>query len=101
MLSARENATLNGVNIEVVERDVLDEELGVDVIVVGDCFYEQPLAGRVLAFVDRSHATALLGDPGRAYFSERGLERVARYEVQSTADLEGRSTRAAAVYRVR
>lgn len=99
--AARANAALNGVAIEVLERDVLDEAVQQDVIVVGDLCYERALAARVLAFVRRQRGTVLAGDPGRAYFDAAGLDRVARYEVETTEELEGRATRAAGVYRAR
>jgi predicted nicotinamide N-methyase len=96
--AARANATLNAVGIEVVERDVLDGDVDADVITIGDLCYEQPLARRTLAFVHRSSAIVILGDAGRAYFDPAGLTRVASYDVPTTADLEGREIRAAAVY---
>lgn len=99
--AARRNAALNGVTIELAERDVLDERPNVDVIVMGDVSYERPLAERVRAFVARNPIPIFIGDPGRAHFDDRGLERLARYEVGTAADLEGRTQRAAGVYRLR
>lgn len=96
--AARENAALNGVSIEVIERDVLDTNPDADVILIGDLCYEQPLASRTLDFVRRARAQAIIGDAGRAYFDPQGLTRVARYDVATTSDLEGRDVRAAAVY---
>jgi predicted nicotinamide N-methyase len=98
IVAARANAQLNGVTIEVVERDVLDGEVDADVITIGDLCYEQPLARRTLAFVHRARALVILGDAGRAYFDPSGFRRVAHYDVPTTADLEGREIRAAAVY---
>lgn len=96
--AARANAALSGVNLEVVERDVLDDVPDADVITIGDLCYEQPLAGRALAFAHRARSLVILGDAGRAYFDPTNLVRVARYDVPTTADLEGRTVRAAAVY---
>jgi predicted nicotinamide N-methyase len=98
--AARANATLNDVELEVIERDVLDEHVDHDVILLGDVFYEQPLASRALAFIRRQHATVLVGDPGRAYFDPSGLELVAQYDVETSADLEGRTHRSVGVYRL-
>ena len=99
--AARANALLNNVTLDLVERDVLDDEIDVDVILAGDVFYERALADRVHAFLQRARATVLVSDPGRAHFNAEGFTRVAHYDVPGQADLEGRDVRAAAVYRLR
>jgi len=103
IIAARRNAALNGVHLELVAHDLLDETCTDDVILAGDLCYEQPLAARVLRFL-RLHAArgvvVLIGDPGRAYFELDGLEPLARYDVQTTQELEGRNERAAGVFRL-
>lgn len=94
-----ENAANNGVRVEVELRDVLDETVDVDLVLVGDLFYERPVAERVLPFL-RRHPLALAGDPGRNYFPLDAFEELARYDVPTTVEVEGRAVRAAAVYRV-
>ncbi len=103
IVAAAHNAAINGVVIELLTRDVLDDLVDDDVIVAGDVCYERPLSDRVFAFLRRHAARALvlIGDPGRAYFANEGLELLARYEVPTTRDLEGRDSRAAGVFRVR
>jgi predicted nicotinamide N-methyase len=103
ILVAEKNAALNGVSIELIPRDILDDTRDEDVILGGDLCYEQPLARRVLSFL-RRHAmrsVVLVGDAGRVYFAPEGLELLARYDVPTTRELEGREVRAAAVYRMR
>lgn len=96
----RLNAALNAVAPEVTQDDVIGATGGWDVILVGDLFYERPLAERLLAWLRKQQATALLGDPGRAYFPKNGVESLAEYQVQVTRDLEDRDVRHTAVYRL-
>jgi predicted nicotinamide N-methyase len=101
--AARANAALNAVAIDVIERDLLDDDVKEDLIVAGDVCYERPLAERVFRFARhhaRSGRTVLIGDPGRAYFDPAELELLARYDVETTADLEGRTVRTAGVFRL-
>src|SRR5262245_14698412 len=61
------NAEANGVRVETTERDLLASPPDpADVILVGDLFYERPLAERVLTYIDAAHAhgaEVLVGDP--------------------------------------
>ncbi|NBU29862.1 MAG: hypothetical protein EBS42_17100 [Caulobacteraceae bacterium] len=63
----------------------------IEVILAGDICYEQPLAGRVLAWLTRARAegrTVLIGDPMRTYFPREGLIKLAEYQVPTTRELE-------------
>ena len=71
-----------------------------DVILVGDLFYERPLAERLLAWLAPLPALVLLGDPGRSYFPKSGVEKRAAYQVPTTRDLEDREIRDTGVYRL-
>jgi predicted nicotinamide N-methyase len=54
----------------------------VDSVLIGDLFYEQDLAKRVLSFIDRclrSDITVLIGDPMRAFLPGSRLEVLAAY----------------------
>jgi predicted nicotinamide N-methyase len=94
------NAEANGVYIEIITRDLLDEDLldhpasrqpRYDVILVGDLFYERDTAARALSFLDRHAATGarvLVGDPGRTYLPKDRLARLAEYSVPVTRELE-------------
>lgn len=80
-VAARLNATLNGVVVETVTADWLDAPApeGIEVVLVGDLFYETGLAGRTLGFLRRSRAAGLevlIGDPGRRTLPVEALEQV-------------------------
>ena len=83
------NAAANGVTVSVTQDDLIGVEGDWDVILVGDLFYERPLAERLLAWLKTLNRPALLGDPGRSYFPKDGrLKNLARYEVATTRELE-------------
>jgi predicted nicotinamide N-methyase len=97
------NAELNGVEIEIVEEDVIDRDPAVDIILVGDMCYEKPLAERLTAWL-RIHAgrgiEVLVGDPGRNYKPTHGLVEVARYDVPTSLELEDREIREGIVWKL-
>jgi predicted nicotinamide N-methyase len=99
------NARANLKRVTVVRRDVLDDEPPeVDVILAGDCWYEDSLAGRVMPWLHRAHARGidiLVGDPGRRYLPTNELLELAAYDVRSTADLEDLDRSRARVYALR
>ena len=75
----------------------------VDVVLVGDLFYERPLAERVLAFVQAAHkggAEVLVGDPRRSYFPSDRFRQVALYSVPVTRELEDAEIKRSAVWRL-
>lgn len=96
------NARANNVRIDVLRDDLLDGDVpDVDVILAGDCWYEEPFGLRVSAWLARAHESgisALIGDPGRRYLSHDGLTELATYEVRSTTDLEDLGRTRASVY---
>ncbi|HKU64001.1 MAG TPA: methyltransferase [Rhizomicrobium sp.] len=96
----RLNASANGCDIAVTEEDLIGAPLAWDVILVGDLFYERPLAERLLAWLGPLGVPALLGDPGRNYFPKERVEKLASYSVQTTRDLEDREIRETGVYRL-
>ena len=80
------NATLNGVAIRVIGRDLLDElpPPDVDLIGVGDLFYGKRLAARVVPYLERCREAGiavLVGDPGRAFLPVDRLRPIADYPV--------------------
>jgi predicted nicotinamide N-methyase len=102
----RLNAAANSCDIAVTQEDLIGAPVAWDVILVGDLFYERPLAERLLAWLKPLGkslgkplgATALLGDPGRNYFPKGGVEKLASYTVPTTRDLEDREIRETGVY---
>ena len=60
-----------------------------DLILIGDLFYERDLAARVTAFLDRCLATgisALIGDPGRAFLPHSQLRRLWEFPASDFGD---------------
>jgi predicted nicotinamide N-methyase len=94
------NAVANGCDITVTQDDLIGAPLAWDVILVGDLFYERPLAERLLEWLGPLDVPALLGDPGRNYFPNTQVEKLASYSVQTTRDLEDREIRETGVYRL-
>ncbi|CAM5468271.1 Release factor glutamine methyltransferase [Mycolicibacterium aubagnense] len=83
--ATRLNAILNDVTVETLLADLTTEEPpSVDVLLVGDLFYERRLSRRVTTFLDRCLAagiTVLVGDPGRTHLPRRRLKTIAEYHV--------------------
>jgi predicted nicotinamide N-methyase len=95
------NARTNGVRVDFIGRDLLDEEPpAADVILAGDTWYEAPFAERVarwLGLAAERGTRVLLGDPGRRYRPATGLVQLAEYEVHTarvyTIDHPGQESR--------
>jgi predicted nicotinamide N-methyase len=96
----RLNAAVNGCDIRVTQEDMIGAPAAWDVILVGDLFYERPLAERLLAWLRPLAVPALLGDPGRNYFPKNNVEKLVSYQVPTTRDLEDREIRDTGVYRL-
>jgi predicted nicotinamide N-methyase len=98
------NAARAGVAIEASSRDVVDEPCApFDVVLAGDVCYEQPMSTRVLpwlATLARAGKTVLVGEPGRTYAPTAGVVEIARYEVETVADVEGVARKIGRVLRV-
>jgi predicted nicotinamide N-methyase len=84
-VATRLNAAANGVDFPIVQDDLTKgPPPAVDLIAVGDLFYNRQLALRVTAFLDRCVASGvevLVGDPGRAFLPHSRLRRIAEYPV--------------------
>jgi len=99
----RLNTAEAGVVVDATADDVIGTDAGWDVVLIGDLFYEKPLAERVEAWgraLAKRGALVLAGDPGRSYLPKSGLTRLALYEVATTTELEDREVRRTAVYRI-
>jgi predicted nicotinamide N-methyase len=96
------NARLNGVRITTLNDDLLDTEPpDVELILAGDCWYEETFGARVTAWLRRAHDAGirvLIGDPGRRYLDHGRLRKVASYEARSTTELEDLGRNHASVY---
>jgi predicted nicotinamide N-methyase len=98
----RMNAALNGLDIEIVCRDLVGEPLaGVDLLLAGDVCYERPMAGLVAGWLRglaRGGLTILMGDPGRTYLPGDGLIEQARYVVPTSLELEDKTQRETVIW---
>jgi predicted nicotinamide N-methyase len=99
------NARANGVRIEVVYDDILDDEppRDVDVILAGDCWYDERFAARATSWLERAahqEIDVLIGDPHRRYAPLDKLNQIATYDVRTTTDLEDLARTTASVYRL-
>jgi predicted nicotinamide N-methyase len=97
------NAESNGVFIEPIQNDLIGSNGRWDVICAGDMCYERPLAERALEWLRGlagAGAVVLLGDPGRSYFPNTGIEKLYTYQVPTSRELEDRDMRATSVYRL-
>ncbi len=97
------NAEANGVALEIERGDLIGGDAGWDTVLIGDAFYEKPLAERLFAWLERlagRGATVLIGDPGRTYLPRDRLTRVATYEVPVTRALEDAEIKRTGVWRL-
>src|SRR6266567_2261434 len=98
------NAALNDVAIEVVTTDLSDGDKRFwKLVTAGDICYEQPMAERAmrwLRLLAGRGSMVLLGDPGRAHVPGIGLCELARYDVPTSQELEGRERCDGFVWRV-
>jgi len=99
------NARANNVRIDARREDLLDADPPVvDVILAGDCWYEESFGARISEWLIRAAGSGiqvLIGDPGRRYLAHDRLTTVATYDVRSTTDLEDLGRTTATVYEVR
>jgi predicted nicotinamide N-methyase len=93
------NVAHNGVTVLTVHGDLTaGPPPPVDIVLVGDLFYERALAERVTVFLDRCLAAGvhvLVGDPWRAWLPRSRLRLLAEYEV---AETDSSAAKASAVF---
>lgn len=104
LAAVRLNAALNGVALDVTSDDLLAHAPGlVDVVLVGDLFYERALATRVTAYIESAAASGaliLIGDPKRSYFPAGRFTLAAEYQVPVTRELEDAEIKRTSVWRL-
>ncbi len=96
------NAAENAVELDVMSDDLIGAEGNWETILVGDAFYERPLADRLIPWLDAlagRGALVLVGDPGRSYFPKNRFSFLARYEVPVTRALEDSEIKLTSVWR--
>jgi predicted nicotinamide N-methyase len=82
------NARTNAVDIAVSCTTMLEVDLEVDVVLLGDGFYGSQLADMALTVLDRAYARGarvLIGDPGRPDLPLHRLETLATYATAEAA----------------
>jgi predicted nicotinamide N-methyase len=96
------NAAANGVAIDAVCKDILDQPPPeVDLCVAGDLFYNASLAKRALPFLAQCRNAGidvLIGDPGRQPLPRSELRLLAGYAVADFGDGRDRPERMSGVY---
>ena len=73
-----------------------------DLILCGDVCYEAPMTGHIMPWLTRMARAAevWIADPGRAYLPKEGLEAFATYRIETTLELEDRTSREVALYKI-
>lgn len=96
------NAAANDVTISTIFGDFTGgPPPPVDIIAVGDLFYERDLAERVTAFLDRcleAGIDVLIGDPWRAFLPCSRLQLIAEYPVLEFGEAENAAAKPSAVF---
>jgi predicted nicotinamide N-methyase len=100
------NAAANNVALRILGGDILDEPspADIDLILVGDLFYDADLAHRVTMFLDRcldSGISVLIGDPFRAHLPVGRLQLVVEYEVPDVGGPRNAATTRAGVFSIK
>ncbi len=96
------NAALNKVHLNITAEDLLSNTTpDVDVILVGDLFYEKGVAERCLAWLHQAqNVEILIGDPGRSYLPKSALTKIAEYSVPVSRDLEDSEIKQTSVWKL-
>jgi predicted nicotinamide N-methyase len=103
------NAEVNGVRFEIAARDVLAAPFTEivprpETVLLGDVFFEEPMASHVTRFAIEAAAAGaevLVGDPGRSYLPLALLEECAEYRIATTRALEDSEVKRTRVLRLR
>ncbi len=96
------NARANRAAVQAVEADVVGAACRWELILCGDVCYEAPMTAHILPWLRAmaEQAEIWVADPGRAYLPNSGLTPFARCAVPTTLELEDRTERTVALYRL-
>ncbi|WP_417409538.1 class I SAM-dependent methyltransferase [Hoeflea sp.] len=100
--AARLNAQANDVEFEISQSNLIGTDLGWDVVLAGDVFYDQAMTALILPWFSdlaKRGAMVLIGDPGRSYCPREGMELLATYQVPVTRALEDSEIKRTSVFR--
>ncbi len=98
-----ENVALNDVAVATTGEDLIGSDDNWDIVLVGDAFYERPLAERLFGWLKAlaaRGAIVLIGDPGRTYLPKDALTQPATYHVPVTRALEDSEIKTTSVWRL-
>lgn len=102
--AALANAQLNQLQVKTWTGNALKHDWpDAEVVLAGDVFYEQPMAGFAEVWLrrfSRRGCEVLFGDPGRRYLPATGTQKLADYLVPTSTDLEDSHQRRTAIYRL-
>ncbi len=98
----RLNAAANLVEIAIPGASLVGAACRWDLILCGDVCYEAPMTGHILPWLRglAREAEVWIADPGRAYLPVSGLTAIARFRVATSLELEDRTEREVALYRL-
>jgi predicted nicotinamide N-methyase len=100
----RLNAKVNDVTLSATRADLVGTPCADwDTVLVGDMCYEQPLAGRIEAWLRglmREGKQVLIGDPGRTYLPKENIEKLIAYAVKTDRRLEDLDVKNTAVWQL-
>jgi predicted nicotinamide N-methyase len=100
----RLNAHANGATVEAERADLLDDPApDTDVVLVGDGFYTQSLADRMMRYLRRcadAGKLVLVGDPDREFLPRKQFTAVAEYAVPVRPALEAVRTMHTTIWRL-
>ena len=96
------NANLNAVSLaSTAENLLVTPPPDVDVILVGDLFYEKHVAELCLSWLRQAKNSQIyIGDPGRSYLPKAALTKIAEYSVPVSRDLEDAEIKQTAVWQL-
>jgi len=95
------NAATNGVPVTPIG-DIVGAPCRWDLILCGDVCYEAPMTGHIMPWLTAMArmAEVWIADPGRTYLPNFGLAPLATYRIETTLELEDRTSRDVTLYRV-
>jgi len=98
----RMNAAANGVDVVVLDQDVVGQPCRWDLILCGDVCYEAPMTAHIMPWLRKMAAETevWVADPGRAYLPGDGLTEVAVHDVPTSLELEDRVLRRTKLFRL-
>jgi predicted nicotinamide N-methyase len=100
--ASRMNARANGLTVTPLAEDVVGLPCRWDLILAADVCYEAPMTRLILPWLRAMAAEAevILADPGRAYLPGAGMHRITAYTVPTNLELEDRTEKVTALYRL-